>query len=602
MNNKLVTNIISSIGFSVIGLILGWLFFSGSSSSPSANKKNMSKTHNHGAGNHSEDGGGGNEEIWTCSMHPQIRQTEAGDCPICGMDLIPLDESGEDSPIRFVMTKEAVKLAQIETMIIGTGKIDSDKSQKEILLTGKVKMNEQNSGSQNAHIRGRIEELYVNYTGEKISKGQQIAKIYSPELVAAQKELIEAIKLKSEMPSLYEAAKAKIRQWKLPNSILEEIEKSGKVQQEVMIYADRSGVVMKKYIEEGDYVKAGQPMFDIMDLSSIWVLFDIYEKDLNWVREGQIIEFNLAAMPEKTFKASISFIDPIINPITRVASARVELYNPNGRIKPDMFAKGILKASPLKKGKDSNIKLSVPKTAVMWTGKRSVVYIKIPNTTVPTYEFREVELGADLGENYLVASGLENGDEVVVHGTFRLDAAAQLNNKASMMNRMIEVKGVAEKVPDFKLKTADQFKLQLTNFVESYIQLKDQLVATDFEGAKKALIALEAKFNAIDMSILKEEDAHLYWMKLEKGFKSHFIDINKAKNIDLQREQFSYISELLAKAIQAFGISEGIYYLQHCPMALDDKGANWLSKEEKILNPYFGDKMLSCGVVKDNFK
>ena len=307
MNKQLLINIGSAIGFIAIGLLIGSLVFSGGDSEKKVKKKDTAST----------------DEIWTCSMHPQIRQNEPGDCPICGMDLIPLDEAGgSDSPIRFVMTTNAVKLAQIETTIVGDKAARSNAPEKEIFLTGKVKMNETNSSTQTAHLKGRIEEIYINYTGEQVSKGQKIAKIYSPELVAAQKELIEAIKIKAELPSLYTAAREKIKQWKLPDSMIDEIEKSGKVQTEVNIYADMSGTVMKRYVEVGDYLKPGAPIADIMNLNTVWVLFDVYEKDLQWVRVGEIVEFNLAAMPEKTFRARISFIDPIINPNTRVAEAR----------------------------------------------------------------------------------------------------------------------------------------------------------------------------------------------------------------------------------------------------------------------------------------
>ncbi len=575
----------------LLGFLIGWLVFSANSTTTDKNTiDNPIKTPP-------------KEEIWTCSMHPQIRQNEPGDCPICGMDLIPISEdANQDNATQLVMTKEAVKLAQVETTVVGnlSAATSMAKPQKEIFLTGKVQMDARTDATQVAHMSGRLEELLVAFEGEQVRKNQKIAVLYAPELVSAQKELLEAIKLKKEYPALYEAARQKILQWKLPLSTIKEIEESGQIQREVAIYAERSGILTRRYVEEGDYVKQGSPLFDIMDLNRVWVLFDVHEKDLKWIKKGTTIEFNIEAMPQKTYRSKITFIDPIINPNTRVAAARVELNNRSGMLKPEMFAKGIVRVNPLP-SKEVSSPVVVPKTAVLWTGKRSVIYVKNPKVDVPTFEFREVELGADLGEHFIVKEGVSDGEEIVVNGAFRIDAAAQLSNKNSMMNRLVRVKETAlreHQLPNYQKEVSDEFKRLWTELIKSYLVLKNALVASDFDKAQQASEVVAKKMEHIDMSLL-EGKAHLFWMEKMPSIEKSLETLHLAKSIDAQRAAFATLSDELIPLVKVFGITEGTFFVQYCPMALDDKGANWLSQEEGIQNPYFGDKMLRCGSIEE---
>ncbi|WP_052595146.1 efflux RND transporter periplasmic adaptor subunit [Aureispira sp. CCB-QB1] len=575
----------------LLGFLIGWLVFSANSTTTDKNTiDNPIKTPP-------------KEEIWTCSMHPQIRQNEPGDCPICGMDLIPISEdANQDNATQLVMTKEAVKLAQVETTVVGnlSAATSMDKPQKEIFLTGKVQMDARTDATQVAHMSGRLEELLVAFEGEQVRKNQKIAVLYAPELVSAQKELLEAIKLKNEYPALYEAARQKILQWKLPLSTIKEIEESGQIQREVAIYAERSGILTRRYVEEGDYVKQGSPLFDIMDLNRVWVLFDVHEKDLKWIKKGTTIEFNIEAMPQKTYRSKITFIDPIINPNTRVAAARVELNNRSGMLKPEMFAKGIVRVNPLL-SKDVSSPIVVPKTAVLWTGKRSVIYVKNPEVDVPTFEFREVELGADLGEHFIVKEGVSDREEIVVNGAFRIDAAAQLSNKNSMMNRLVRVKETTlreHQLPNYQKEVSDEFKRLWTELIKSYLVLKNALVASDFDKAQQASEVVAKKMEHIDMSLL-EGKAHLFWMEKMPSIEKSLETLHLAKSIDAQRAAFATLSDELIPLVKVFGITEGTFFVQYCPMALDDKGANWLSQEEGIQNPYFGDKMLRCGSIEE---
>ena len=299
-------------------------------------------------------------------MHPQIKQNEAGDCPLCGMDLIPLEANSSNNPLVLEMTDAAVKMANIQTTIVGETNHTTDKT---IRLSGKIQADERLASSQVTHISGRIEKLYVSFTGEQVNKEQKIATLYSPELIMAQTELLEALKLKDLNPNLVQAARNKLHYWKIGDTAIEQIEQKGKIQENFTVYADETGIVTNRRVSVGDYIKQGEPLFDLMNLRKVWVLFDAYEEDLSSVSIGDRIEFTTPSVPNKTFKTTVTFIDPIINANTRVASIRTEVSNSKRLLKPEMLVYGTLQ----KKSSSSN-QLNVPKSAVMWTGKRSVVY------------------------------------------------------------------------------------------------------------------------------------------------------------------------------------------------------------------------------------
>ena len=270
----------------------------------------------------------------------------------------------------------------------------------------------------------------VNFTGENVKKGQALAIIYSPELSSAQQELLEAAKTKESEPEIYEASKEKLRLWKLSESQISEIENSGRVKTNFEVYANTSGIVTQKLVNGGDYVSQGTPMFEISNLSRLWVMFDAYESDLPFIKEGDRLNFTVQAIPGKNFSGHIAFIDPVIDPVTRVTKVRVEVGNESGKLKPEMFTTGIVNAN-LIEYKD---KLIIPRSAILWTGKRSIVYVKQPYTDEPIFKLREIELGPALGSSYVVLSGLDEGEEIVTQGAFSVDAASQLEGKPSMMN------------------------------------------------------------------------------------------------------------------------------------------------------------------------
>lgn len=413
------------VRFSLIllgGILLGWIFFH---SSPTKEEQ-----HDHAAE-------ASKSEVWTCSMHPHIRMDKPGKCPICAMDLIPLTQSStaEMDPAAVHLTKEAAQLANVLTSVVSR-----QNPEKEVRLYGKVQADERLLQNQVAHISGRVEKLFVNFTGEPVSKGQKLALIYSPELVTAQQELLESAKTKMAQPEIYEAAKEKLRQWKLTDTQISSIENSGNIQSNVEIVSTTGGIVTARRINNGDYVSQGSVIYEISDLSRVWVLFDGYESDLPFLKKGDKIEFTIQALPGTAFSGSIMFIDPVIDPVNRVAKVRVEISNPGAKLKPEMFATGIVKANLI----EYRDKLVIPRSAVLWTGKRSIVYVKQPNSEEPVFKIREIELGPQLGNSYVVLAGLADGEEIVTQSAFSVDAAAQLEGKPSMMNEELrQINGIS---------------------------------------------------------------------------------------------------------------------------------------------------------------
>ncbi len=579
-------------------LLVGWLvghYFSAKALPESATEED----HNHQAGMPAS------EEIWTCSMHPQIRQNEAGACAICGMDLIPLTANTSNDPLVLEMTPAAVKLANIQTTIVGN---TAHSVGKNFRLSGKVQADERLASSQVAHIPGRIEKLFVSFTGEKVTKGQKIAEIYSPELITAQGELLEALKLEKLNPKLLEAARSKLRYWKIKESIIKKIEEESVVQEVFPIYADASGVVTRRRVAVGDHLMQGESLFDLVNLQRVWVLFDAYESDLASINLGDRIEFTAAALPQRKFSAKVTFIDPVIdpktrvaalrtevrNPNTRVAALRTEVRNPNGVLKPEMLVYGILNQSA--KNKEQ---LTIPKSAVLWTGTRSVVYEKIQATAVPSFRFKVIELGEAMGDQYQVISGLESGQEIVTHGNFAIDAAAQLNNQASMMNQDIGIKGVVEveQLPDYTTELPEAFERKLMAVLETYLLLKESFVSTDSIEAAQRASEFQSALKNVPQNLLKGE-AQDYWMEQQAALVAHAEKITELAEVADQRLEFGFLSQVMIRILKVFGVAENTYYIQYCPMAFDNEGADWISAQKEIRNPYFGDLMLKCGTVE----
>jgi Cu(I)/Ag(I) efflux system membrane fusion protein len=410
-----------------------------------------------------------------------------------------------------------------------------------------------------------------------------------------------------------------LKLWLFTDKQIDAIEESGEVQFYFKILSPATGTVTKRNISQGDHVMEGMSMFQIIDLRHLWVEFDAYESDIPWVNLGSKVNITLKSIPGKVFKSKITFIDPVLNGATRTTIIRTELDNKNGKLRPGMFAQATIQSMLTNKGDV----LMVPKSAVLWTGKKSVVYIKEDHGKTYAFHFREITLGEDTGTHYVVVDGLMAGESVVTNGAFKIDAAAQLKGSPSMMNPSggeqslggmagMDMGGDGDKKEEKKVKKEApkkqssmdvdaKFKTQFSAVVTSYIALKDAFVNTNVKDAVSKSKAVKAQMAKVDMGLLKG-DAHLMWMDMMKPINSNLDKIIASSDVETQRLAFADLTDGIYKTVKMFKVTGINVYYQFCPMARDGKGANWLSLTSDIKNPYFGDAMLTCGETKEKIK
>ena len=555
--------------FVLIGFFAGWVTFHRSPDVRQADTSAINKP----------------ATIWTCSMHPQIRKDEPGLCPLCAMDLIPLTQDATQiDPNTISMTEDAARIAEIQTTTVSAGQ-----AEKEVRLYGQIQADERLVQTQTAHIGGRIEQLLVNFTGEEVRKGQPVAQIYSPSLITAQQELLEALRMNDS--NIIQAAREKLLQWKLTDKQVSEIERTGQIKNNFDINATVSGIVTARKVNKGDYVQQGSTLFEIADLSHVWALFDVYETDIPWIRKGNKITFTLQSLPGQEFTGSVAFIDPVIDAGNRIARIRVEVANRGGNLKPGMFATGNLKA----RLSTVDNSITIPHSSVLWTGTRSIVYIKVPDAAQPTFIMREITLGPDLGDTYVVLDGLEEDEEIVTNGTFNIDASAQLLGKASMMNSGTEAASGQSSI--IKVEAMPELLAQLEKLYSAYEDLKNAFVLSEPKKASASAVKLADGLKSVDTKLIGTSEMST-WQEFSSAVDQETKKIIQNTEIDRQRESFSPLSNSFYKILKMYGSGKTVYY-QYCPMAFDNKGAYWLSEKKNIANPYFGDAMLTCGETKE---
>lgn len=536
-------------------------------------------------------------------MHPQVQQPEPGDCPICGMDLIPLsNESTADlGPRSMSMSESSRALADIETSLI-----ERRFPEAEIRLVGKLDYDETKVKSLTARFPARIDKLFVNFAGVPVAKGDHLARVYSPVLLAAQSELLTAHRYDPQS-SATRAAREKLRLWDLLPEQIDSLIKNGVAQDHFELKAPINGIVVSKNVNEGDYLKTGQPLFKIVDLDQLWLRLDAFESDLPWLKFGQTVTFSVEAIPGQTFQGIIAFIDPELDRKTRTVAVRINVPNTDRKLKPGMFARAtahsrlaqsgtvyapeyagkwispmhpeivkdhagqcdicgmdLVPAEQLGYVQDPNAQapLVIPASAVLRTGKRAVVYIQTPNTDRPTYEGREIDLGPRAGDVYLVTSGLSEGDRVVTRGAFKIDSALQIQAKPSMMN------------------PPTQSTIQLTSpqkILPHYLDLQAALAADDLTAAQAAIAAIQAS------------DSHIH-------------ELHASDTLATIRAGFETLSNALIETVSKNpDVIDTSIYQMHCPMAFDNKGASWLQSTPELRNPYYGSMMLTCGTLEKEF-
>lgn len=381
------------------------------------------------------------EQIWTCSMHPQIRQSEPGQCPICGMELIPVEgDAADSSSDRITLTERAKALARVRTAEVG--RLGSGRAERRLL--GRIEYDETSLRTVTAWIGGRIDRLFVSTTGERVKRGQVIATLYSPEVYNAHQDLIQARQQLSRLgdggtPSARRAAEAaldaardRLRLLGVPEGEVRAMERADKPSERVRIRTPFGGTVIERLATQGSYVETGSGLYRVADLSTLWVQLDAYESDLPVLRAGQEVRLRVEALPGESFEGRVAFVDPVVDPKTRTARVRIVVRNQDRRLLPGMFVEASVQ-SDARPDSGEEAPLLIPVTAPLFTGRRSLVYVEVPTEDRPTYEPRVVTLGARMGEQYPVLDGLQAGERVVIEGAFAIDADLQIRGGGSMM-------------------------------------------------------------------------------------------------------------------------------------------------------------------------
>ena len=502
---------------------------------------------------------------YTCSMHPQITQDAPGSCPICGMALIEKDQNiSATDPSTLSFTEEALSLMKVETFTVG--KSAGSSTPKE--LSGSIQIDETKRFDQTTKYSGRIERLFVHSEGEVIRKGQKIAEIFSPEIYKTQKELLIAARSKNNQPQYYHAVREKLRIMKFSDQWIDALESRGEAEAYFDLVAETGGTLIDLAISEGDAVKKGQLLYTTADLSAVWAQLDGYENDLESISVGQRVLLKSPNLSTFTSEGTISFIDKVLNEKTRTYNIRVEVSNDSGVLKPGMFVQATLEP------RESN-GLQIPARAVLWTGRRSLVYVQNASSS---FELREVEIDQEDTEYYKVLSGLTEGESVVVSGAFQIDASAQLRGLQSMMSYQTEA---SESIAPI---TAQEDSM-MSVLIQPYLTLKDELVRSDAKAASAAVTKM--------LSLLSDKK----YAFSRSNLKALLGSFQKTDDIEEQREFFRLISnEMIQWASSTQSVSNKLY-VQFCPMANNNKGAKWLSTEEQIRNPFYGDAMLTCGSI-----
>ncbi|MFU8829838.1 MAG: efflux RND transporter periplasmic adaptor subunit, partial [Phycisphaerales bacterium] len=500
-------------------------------------------------------------QMYTCSMHPSVRlQDPNAKCPICFMDLIPVTaDEGEGNELRVTMSEAAAALSRIETAPVGRFFPTA-----EVRLYGKVTYDETSVARLTAYFPGRIERLFVNYVGVPVSAGDHMAEVYSPELLAAFEELRQVAGaaassnsgselLRSATRDMLTAAREKLRLFGLTAEQIESVEEGQFDSDRLPIYAPMGGVVTQLSVREGDYVQTGAPIATVADLSRLWVDMQAYESQLPLLRWGQPVTFTVEAHPGEVFEGRISFIEPLVSAQTRTAAVRVAVENKQRRLKPGMFASAVVRTRVAHDGAIVNDELAgrwispmhptvvkdgpgqcdicgmdlvsaeslgvvgdpslveeplvIPRSAVLFTGTRSVVYVEVPDTERPTYEGRAVVLGPRAGDFYIVREGLNRGERVVVNGAFRIDSAMQIAAKPSMMTPgggsggdPHAGHGGMAAMPDMpeRVNVPDSFVFALKPVYAAYLDAQEALAADDLGGFSQAAADLRTVLGFVE--------------------------------------------------------------------------------------------------------
>ncbi|MAQ13834.1 MAG: efflux transporter periplasmic adaptor subunit [Sandaracinus sp.] len=543
------------------------------------------------------------DTIWTCSMHPQIRQPAPGQCPICGMDLIPVEpgDSMETDPDQVVLSDRAKALAAVRTTPVR--RIQSGGAR--VRLLGQVDYDETTLKTITAWIGGRIDRLHLDVTGERVRRGQVVATLYSPEVYAAQQDLITARRQLARMSSASELARSaaratldsareRLRLLGIPARELERMEDADGPRRHVTVRSPFAGTVIERLATEGAYVETGSPLYRIADLTRLWVQLDAYESDLPHLAVGQTVELEIEALPGEIVEGRVAFVDPVIDPRRRTARVRIAISNPDRELRPGMFVEAVVRGEAEGENGAEAQPLVIPASAPLFTGRRSIVYVSVAGAQRPTYEARVVRLGPRVGDLYPVVAGLREGERVVTEGAFALDADLQIRGGESMMTHVDDTEPGAY---DGIIAVDGEWRSALARVFAAYLALQGALANDEAEQASGAASELLAAVTAFEPT--EPRDAVAEWERFARHLRMHAQRASEADTLEGIRAQLEPLTAQMVGILRVFGNpTGGALHLAYCPMAFDNRGATWIQDDESVDNAYFGAAMRTCGSVR----
>ena len=382
----------------------------------------------HDRGAHTETTASG-ETVWTCSMHPQIQESDPGTCPICGMDLVKQSATGGDAP-GVVTVSDRTQ----QTMGVRTTQAEVRPLERQVRTTGRFEAPDDARVAVSPKISGWVERLHVDYAGARVRRGDPLLAIYSPDLVATQEEYLLALRNAREQSGtsgeadaerLLQAAERRLAYWDITDAQIERLRESGAPTKTLTLYAPSTGTVTAKSVTEGQEIRAGQTVLELTDLRRLWLMVDVYEQDLAWVREGAEATLTLPYQPGASLEGRVDHLYDTLDPATRTVRARLTVRNPDRTLRPGMYATAIVRGAPTEPSP------VLPTDAVIRSGERDVVIQALGNG-----DFRpvEVHIGQEADGQVQILHGLAGGERIVTRAQFLIDSEARLSSALGAMS------------------------------------------------------------------------------------------------------------------------------------------------------------------------
>jgi membrane fusion protein, copper/silver efflux system len=545
---------------------------------------------------------------YTCPMHPSVIQDGPGKCPICGMDLVPKSQSSGDNTL--MLNRSQISLANITTQRVSRQSIGQT-----VMINAKLVVDQDFSEVISSRAAGRVEKLFFKETGRVVKKGEPLYELYSETLLTLQKEYLLAKdqyetlgKTETRYESFFKASERKLLLYGLSRNQVDQLGQSKTVQQRIIFLAPASGIITEINASEGQYLSEGGVLYKIENINRLWLEAELYPQETSLVKIGDKITVRVNGYESSPLETKVTFLSPEYRANTQITIMRAAISNPDIKFKPGAQAQVLFSHSARKT-------LAIPTDAVIRDGKGTHVYVE---SDTNTFQPRMVKTGLEDFEQVEITEGLMENEVVVVSGAYLLYSELVLKKGVSPMaghqhgtinsGDQKEVKMESNVRQQKEIESKQQpigidpkFSQQLATVLTPYLKMKDAFVASNTKSASQESKNFSAALKKLDMNLLKGE-AHINWMEKLNAMEKISTGILNENDIEKQRALFSDLTNALHDSFKMYTVNGLHAYYQYCPMAFDNKGAYWISREEEISNPYFGEQMLSCGETKETLK